>query len=127
MDLQQNVGIMATERRQKQVDVLMQEELAKILNREMDIPPDLFLTVTRVDVAPNLAAADVFVSVLPGTKAGQILQELAQRTFEFQQMVNKRLRMRPVPRIRFLLDNVEAQAAEIEEELYKIRKLGNRE
>jgi|SRR3989344_1077031 len=114
---------MATERRQKQLDVVIREELARILNREMDISPDIFLTVARVDVAPNLSAADVFVSVLPETRGNDILEELRRHTFEFQQMLNKRLRMRPVPRIIFVLDKTEAEAAEVEGELYKMKNV----
>lgn len=113
---------MASERRQKQVDEVVKEELAALLNREIDLPSDVLVTVTRVEAAGNLFSANIFVSVIPETKMQEVLLELKRRTPEFQQTLNKRLRMRPVPKIIFVGDTVEAEASEIEKELYNMHQ-----
>jgi ribosome-binding factor A len=107
-----------------QVNQLLKKELSKIILKEVDFPRDVLVTLTRVESFPNLQEARVFVSVLPERDSGKILDILTRRIYYLQQLLNKRLRMRPIPRINFLLEEETAEAGKIEEILERLKKQG---
>lgn len=105
-----------------QVNELLQQELGTILLREFDVPENTLVTLTRVDTAPNLQQAKIYISVMPEEKAKEVLKLLKKEVYEMQQLLNKRLNMRPVPRIEWVLETKTAEAQEIEEILDKIKE-----
>lgn len=104
------------------VNELLKEELGAIVLRELDVPEGAIVTLTRVDAAPNLQQAKVYISVMPEEKAKEVLKTLQKEVYEIQQQLNKRLNMRPVPRIEWVLETKTAEAQEIEEILDKIKE-----
>ncbi|MBI4134209.1 MAG: 30S ribosome-binding factor RbfA [Candidatus Terrybacteria bacterium] len=112
---------MANPRRRARIGELLREEIAMLLLRE-ELPEDAVVTVTRVTPAEDLNSAEVAVSVLPEDRGGEVIAWLQQRVALFQRDLNRRMRMRPVPRIRFLLDRTTAEADRIEAELYKLQQ-----
>tara|TARA_Y100000310_G_C20592072_1_gene768607 strand:+ start:545 stop:886 length:342 start_codon:yes stop_codon:yes gene_type:complete len=105
-----------------QVQELLKEELGAILLRELDLPEDTFVTITRADVSPNLQQAKIYISVMPEEKGPEILRILQKEVYEMQQLLNKRLNMRPVPRIEWVLEEKTKEAQEIEQLLDNIKK-----
>jgi len=104
------------------VNELLKEELGTILLREFDVPENTFVTLTRVSAAPNLQQAKIYISVMPEERGVQVLRLLKKNVYEIQQALNKRLNMRPVPRIEWVLETKIAKAQEIEEILDKIKE-----
>lgn len=105
-----------------QVNELLQQELGAILLRELDVPEGVIVTLTRVDAAPNLQQAKVYISVMPEENGSFVLTLLKKEVYEIQQLLNKRLNMRPVPRIEWFLEEKTKEAQEIEELLDKIKE-----
>jgi ribosome-binding factor A len=105
-----------------QVQELMKEELSKILFREVEMPEGAVTTLTRVDASPNLQQAKVYISVVPDEKGKEVLKNLKNNIYDIQQELNERLVMRPVPKIKWLLETATAEAQHIEELLDKIKK-----
>lgn len=97
------------------VNQLVRNELAAILERELEVPPGTLVTVTRVVVSPDTEHARVFVSVLPYERRSEVESMLVSRIGEFQRLLNRKLVMEYVPRIRFLLDSSEQQASRIDD------------
>lgn len=93
-----------------------------ILLREFDLPDGVLVTVTRVDATGNLQEAKVYISVMPEAKLEDVLGALQRNIYHIQQMLNKRLRMRPVPRIRWTIETKTSQAQRIEELLEKTKE-----
>lgn len=89
------------EKRLERVNRLIKEELSRIILKEFDFPLDVLITLTRVETTNNLIQAKVYISVMPEKKTKDILQMLNRGIYELQQKLNKRLNMRPVPRIYF--------------------------
>ena len=112
-------------KRIQRVNQLIKKELSQILLREFDFPKDILVTITRVDTLPNLRESKVFISTVPENKSQRILKTLNQKIYELQQKINRRLKMRPVPRIRFLEERETAEAGRIEELLEKIKNNKN--
>jgi len=108
--------------RVEKVNSLIKKELGKIILKEIDLPPEILLTITRVEASSNLFQAKVFVSVMPEEKTEEILKILNQNIFSLQQKLNKKLKMRPVPKISFVKEKRTAEAGRVEELLRKIKK-----
>ena len=105
-----------------QVNELLHQELGSILLREFDVPEGTIVTITRVDASPNLQQAKIYISVMPEEKAKEVLRLLKKEVYEMQQLLNKRLNMRPVPRIEWVVETKTQEAQEIEEILDRIKE-----
>ena len=112
---------MAIERLKKLND-LLRDEVGKILKSELELDNETFITVVRADVSPTLEHATIWISVFPESKRGTVLQKINHKIYFLQQILNKRLKMRPVPKIRFEIDKTEEEAARIEEMLQKSKE-----
>jgi len=104
------------------VNSLMQHELGKILLKDFAFSPEVLVTLTRVEVTPNLIEAKAYVSVFPEQKLEGILNALNKSVYDIQYKINRTLKMRPIPRIRFVKETEILKAAKIEELLYKAKE-----
>jgi len=60
------------------VNQLIQEELGKILHREIEFPEDVLVTITRVEASPNLIQI-IFVAeetTMEAARIEEILEEI---------------------------------------------------
>lgn len=106
----------------EKVNSLIREELGKLILKEIDIFPGILLTVTRVECSNNLFQAKAYISVIPEERFEEVLSLLNRHIYDLQQMLNKKLKMRPVPRIGFLKETKTKEAGRIDELLMKIKK-----
>lgn len=106
----------------QRVDSLIQKELSQIILREVEFSPDILVTLTRVETTPNLAETKVFMSVLPEGKIELVLKILNKNIYNLQKKLNKRLRMRPIPKINFIREKITSEAGRIEEILAGLKK-----
>ena len=102
------------------INELIKETLAYIIAEEIDLSPGIFVTVTKVDTSRDLRYARVFVSVFPENKFGEALRLLGKNIYSIQGKLNRKLSMKPLPRIDFVSDKTEAEADKIEKILKKI-------
>ena len=100
----------------------MKKEVAQIILREVDFPPGVLVTVTRVESSDNLIQAKVFISVFPEDKISQVIKILRDQVFSLQQILNRKLKMRPVPQIIFIGEKLTAEADRIEKILEGLKK-----
>lgn len=112
---------MARERALK-FDELIKKEVGKIIFDILDIEPGVLVTVTRVMTNSNLFTAEVFVSIYPSEKAPEVLKKLDHLIYEIQQLLNKKLKVRPVPKIIFKYDKNPEEASKIESILKEIEE-----
>lgn len=109
-------------KRIQRVNQLIKKELSQILLKEIEFTPDVLVTITQVETSSNLIESRVWISVLPEEKLKRVLKILNRNIYFLQQKLNKRLRMRPVPKIKFLEEKKTAGAGKIEEILEKLKK-----
>ncbi len=101
--------------RLKKLNDLLRDEVGKILKKELGLDTDALVTVVRAVVSPTLEHATVWISVFPESQEKSALKEINNEIYSLQQALNKRLVMRPVPKIRFEIDRTEEKAAHIEQ------------
>ncbi len=111
---------MATNRVEK-VNSLLLHELSKIVFRDFAFSPEILVTLTRVEATGNLIEAKVYVSVFPETKSDGIVNALQKSVYDVQYKINRTLRQRPIPKIRFVKETEVLHAAKIEELLVKAK------
>lgn len=112
---------MASPKRIEKLNILLQEEIAKILDEELEFPEGNLVTVTKVSISPNAHYAIVSVSVL-GKDPRKCLENLSKSIYHIQQLLNRRLRMRPVPKIRFVIDEGELKREAVEKSLAELKR-----
>jgi|SRR3989344_2221915 len=111
-----------TELRVKKFNELIKIELGKIIFNFLDVRPAVLVTITRVNVASDLFSAIVFVSIYPNSEFEEIFYKMNRLIYEIQQLLNKKLKVRPVPKIIFRHDKNPEEAAEIESILKKVKE-----
>ncbi len=110
---------MSTNRIEK-VNSLLEKEISNIIVRDFDFH-GVLVTLTHVEATANLIEAKGYISVMPENKTDQVIKTLNNDVYNIQQKINKRLNMRPIPKIKFVKDRVIAEAAKIEALLHKIK------
>ncbi len=109
------------------VNSLLQHEIGKILLKDFAFSPEILVTLTRVETTANMIETKAYVSVFPEAKADSIVNALDKSTYDIQYKINRVLRMRPVPRIKFVKETEIAKAAKIEELLYRAKGIEKEE
>jgi ribosome-binding factor A len=106
----------------QRVNQLVKKEVSQIILRHADLPKDALTTVTRVDVSRNLIQAKIYISVLPESKRPEIIKILNREIFGLQQLLNRRLNMRPMPKLIFVEEIATVEAGRVEELLNEIHE-----
>jgi len=104
------------------INELLKEELSKIIEEEIDLESGVLITIIRVDASKDLRYARVLISILPDSKSGSSFRILTKQVYKIQQILNQKLSMKPVPKIKFDLDIGGKRYTEIEKIIQNIEK-----
>ena len=97
-------------------------ELAMLLAREVHDPGVGFVTLTRVQVTPDLQMARVSYTTLGDEKARAASAKALERAAPFlRRQIGQRLRLKRTPELRFLYDDAVAGQDRIEQILKDLR------
>ena len=102
-------------RRTERINDLLREEISDLLRREVKDPRvSGLVTITEVDISPDLRRAKVFVSVM-GTddEKASTLQALAAGARFLQRALGRRLTIRRTPELAFFPDDSLERGARI--------------
>jgi ribosome-binding factor A len=107
--------------RQERVNSLLQAEISRILQRELKEPAPERVTITGVEVSPDLHHAKVYVSVLgEEEEVRSALASLVRQRKIIQRLVAENVVLRYTPRLVFVADRTAARAQRIEMLLQRI-------
>ena len=104
----------------KKINELIRFNIDNIFLKELSLKAGVFLTISKVDTTSDLRYTRVFISVFPEKEIPYIEKTLKKEIFNIQGRMNKKLFMRPLPKIEFKIDMTEAKADEIEKILREI-------
>ena len=94
---------MSRGRPQKVAD-LIQRELSDLLRREVRDPRVGMVTLTSVDVSPDLSHAKVFFTILEKDKKDETSQALRRAASFLRSQMARRMSMYTTPELRFVYD-----------------------
>lgn len=97
------------------INKLIKEEMGKLLLEEAEFPKGVFATISRVETSRDLMQTQVFLNIFPQESQALVLKILQSQIFKLQQILNRRLEIRRVPKIKFEIDKAEECAEEVEE------------
>jgi len=90
--------------RPQKVDDLIQRELSDLLRREVRDPRVGMVTITSVDVSPDLSHAKVFFTILEKEKKDLTAQGLQRAASFLRAQLSRRMSMYTTPELRFKYD-----------------------
>jgi ribosome-binding factor A len=108
--------------RLERLNELFKKEVGQLFLRELDFPPDILVTITKVETRNDLVVTYIFVSVWPLAKWPVVEKILRSNVYHIQKKIDKRLKMKPVPKIIFKKDEGQIKAARVAEILNQINK-----
>ena len=108
--------------RAEKINSLLRDEISKILLRDFAFSPEILVTLTRVDTSSNLVEAKVFISVYPEEKSAGIINALQKSVYDVQYKINRTLRQRPIPKIKFVKEYQISKAGRVEELLARVNE-----
>jgi ribosome-binding factor A len=107
--------------RQLRVNNLLRDEIASIIQRDLEDPDIGFVTITGVQVSADLRAAKVFVSVLgDATAKRDSMHALSRGRFFIRGLLQDRLDLRRTPQLIFQLDETAEKAEQLSRVLREI-------
>ena len=92
---------------------LIQEELGKIILRELNFG-DALVTITGVQVDEELETAAVKLGVVPQSAAAKALSLAAKEAGRLQYLLTRKINIKPMPRLVFEIDYGAESAARVE-------------
>ncbi|MBU4284750.1 30S ribosome-binding factor RbfA [Patescibacteria group bacterium] len=102
------------------VNELIKKKIAEIIFKEILIQNAL-ITVQSVDTSKDLKYTRIKVSVFPFKYSEEALKILKKQSPNLQKVLNRAIKIKFVPRIRFILDRTEERAGRIERILRNLK------
>lgn len=99
--------------RQVKINSLLQEKIALIINEHFDFP-EVLVTVSRVSADNNVSELRIEVSVLPNKLLGSVLKSLRKQNLFFAKDLQKKAKLKRVPKIFWLGQRENKEVSELE-------------
>jgi len=113
---------MGSDHRIEKIEALIQNVLGELIVKDFCTSREIIISITKVKASGNLQEAKVYISVLPDQKRELTVAKLSRSAHYFQGILNKKLRMRPVPKIIFVADAQPEIAQRVETILEKLKE-----
>jgi ribosome-binding factor A len=105
--------------RTDQLNSLLLKELADLTSKNVYLENGL-ITISYVEISPDLRYASIGVSVLPDNLSATAIKKLNHQNWDFSKQLKKKLKLKFIPKFNWKIDNREKYAAEIEEAIKNI-------
>ena len=107
-------------RRLEKINELIHRFIGDLLRKEL--ATDSLVTVSRVETSANGQHSAINITVFPFSQSAGVMEEIEKNIYEIQQKLNRGLRIRPVPKIRFELDESEEKGSRVLDVIKKAPK-----
>ena len=102
-----------------QINQQIKQALGQIISAELEFP-EIMVTITRVETSPDLKSAKVFISIIPDNLRGTALKILRKNLKMLQSQLKRNMTAKFTPNIKFLIDEQEIHASQIDKLLDEI-------
>lgn len=102
-------------KRVKQVNEFIRSNIGRIILEEIEVPNNIVVTVVKVDTAPDLKNADVYLSIIPDNKSQKAFDNICRQVGRIQHLLAQKITFKFAPKIHLKLDYTERNASHIEE------------
>lgn len=105
----------------KPINEQLRNAIASALLQEVELPEGMFISITKVQTAPDLQHADVYVSILPDQQVGSGAAILKKQLGRISKYASQKVPLRKFPRLHVKIDDKERSANRIEELLDSLK------
>ena len=102
------------------INELIKKHTNDIILKDLSLKDGVFITIAKVDTTPDLRYTRVSVSIFPEREIKYAVKTLEHELYKMQGTLNRKLHMKPLPKIEFRVDMTESRADEIEKLLREI-------
>ncbi len=99
--------------RQDRLNTLFLQSLSTVLSQTL-VFKDSLVTIKKVNLNPNLALGDVWISVLPINFSGSTLKLLRKNSKNLSFQASRKIKLRQVPKLIWQIDASEKEVAELD-------------
>ncbi|WKK82457.1 30S ribosome-binding factor RbfA [Marivirga arenosa] len=114
---------MASGSRQKKYSSLLQKDLSEIFQKQMaNAFGKAFITITDVEVSPDLSFAKIYLSLMLSDKPSETLELIQAKKSEIRKHLGNRIgkQVRIIPELAFFMDDTLERANRIDDILSKL-------
>ncbi|MCA9357046.1 ribosome-binding factor A [Candidatus Nomurabacteria bacterium] len=108
-----------TDRRTK-VAMLLKELAATFIQQEANANP--LITVTNVNISPDLSQATIFFTTIPDGREGDALIFLKRNATNLRNYLKKKMRIKAIPHLEFMVDAGERHRQHMDELVHEIEE-----
>ncbi len=111
--------------KQKKISELIREELSSVFQKKnIGIQKGGMVTITQVDLSPDLLEAIIFVSIFNIKDVEKVLDGINEMSHELRGLLGNKIRnqVRRIPELHFKLDDTLDNVFRLEEIFKKIKK-----
>lgn len=109
--------------RKEKVAQLIKKEVSEIIHSELKDPRIGFVTITRVEITPDLHRAKVYFSILGNIKDTRKTSEgLKSASNYIRKLIGRRLKLRFTPEVLFCHDRSIEYSIHIDETIERIKE-----
>jgi len=109
--------------RLERINQHLKREISGIIHRELGDPRLEFISITNVDISPDLRYAKVYFSVFGKTASAEKVKEVLNKASGLiRKIVGKSITMRYTPSLHFEIDDTIAFHVRLEETLKDIKE-----
>lgn len=113
--------------RTRRLDELLREEISEVIRRDVDDPRIGFLTITDVEVAPDLRHANVWVSVIGSADEKKQTLRALSHAMPFVRQRLGRLRLKRIPDLHVKEDETAVRGTRVMKILEELEQGGTGE
>ena len=95
------------------VEHLLAKELSTLLREEFDAPQGTLISITKAEVSSDTMYANISVSIWPDDRRDEVFAMLQHAAGHLYSFLEKRMRVHPIPKLHFVLDESIAQASKV--------------
>ena len=106
----------------KKINDLIKQKISEIITKKVCVNLNAILTITKVETSIDLKYAKIYFTALPEDKMLDVLNELNLNVYNIQKELNKEIKTKFVPKIRFLIDKQAIAEQRVYELLQKEKK-----
>ncbi|MDR3559073.1 MAG: ribosome-binding factor A [Candidatus Pacebacteria bacterium] len=104
----------------EKINELIKQNIGEIILKDLSLKEGVFVTISKVDTTADLRYTRIFVSIFPEKEISYALKTLTRELYKIQGELNRKLHMKPLPRVEFKVDLTESKADEIEKLLKEL-------
>ena len=102
----------------------LREGIAESIAAIVEFPKGVLVTVLAAKMTANTAHARITLSVFPEDRKDEVVAILKGYEGDIKDELAQRIRLRRIPRLHFVFDDTEAEAAVIESALHQMKVKG---